>query len=38
MMWMWLGSAVLTLGTVIAFWPERGEALRNRSRYLVEGA
>ena len=38
MMWMWIGSAVLTLGTVIAFWPERGEGLRNRSRYLVEGS
>lgn len=38
MMWMWIGSAVLTLGTMIAFWPERGEALRNRSRYLVEGS
>jgi len=38
MMWMWIGSAVLTLGTLIAFWPERGEALRNRSRYLVEGS
>ncbi|HEY6103505.1 MAG TPA: heme lyase CcmF/NrfE family subunit [bacterium] len=36
MMWMWVGSVVLSLGTVIAFWPERGEALRNRSRYLVE--
>ena len=38
MMWMWIGSAVLTLGTLIAFWPERGEALRNRGRYLVEGS
>ncbi|OFX13645.1 MAG: hypothetical protein A2V59_07620 [Armatimonadetes bacterium RBG_19FT_COMBO_69_19] len=37
MMWMWIGSVVLTLGTVIAFWPERGEALRNRARYVVEG-
>ena len=36
MMWMWIGSAVLSLGTIIAFWPERGEALRNRGRYLVE--
>ncbi|HEU5298202.1 MAG TPA: heme lyase CcmF/NrfE family subunit [bacterium] len=36
MMWMWIGSVVLTLGTMIAFWPERGEALRNRARYVVE--
>ncbi|MDQ7842381.1 MAG: heme lyase CcmF/NrfE family subunit [Armatimonadota bacterium] len=38
MMWMWAGAAVLTVGTLIAFWPERGEALRNRARYLVEAA
>jgi len=37
MMWMWVGSVVLTLGTIVAFWPERGEALRNRARYVVEG-
>jgi len=36
MMWMWIGAAVLTVGTVIAFWPERGEALHRRARYLVE--
>ena len=36
MMWMWIGSVVLTLGTLIAFWPERGEALRTRARYVVE--
>ncbi|HET6947765.1 MAG TPA: cytochrome c-type biogenesis CcmF C-terminal domain-containing protein, partial [bacterium] len=36
MMWMWIGSIVLTLGALIAFWPERGEMLRNRARYVVE--
>jgi len=38
MMWMWVGAAVLTVGTVIAFWPERGEALQNRARYVVEAS
>ncbi|HXF83660.1 MAG TPA: heme lyase CcmF/NrfE family subunit [bacterium] len=36
MMWMWIGSIVLTVGTMIAFWPERGEALRTRARYVLE--
>ncbi|MDQ7820799.1 MAG: heme lyase CcmF/NrfE family subunit [Armatimonadota bacterium] len=38
MMWMWVGGAVLTVGTVIAFWPERAEAVRGRARYLLEEA
>ncbi|HLE77284.1 MAG TPA: heme lyase CcmF/NrfE family subunit [bacterium] len=38
MMWMWAGGILLVAGTMIAFWPERGESLRNRARYLVEGA
>jgi cytochrome c-type biogenesis protein CcmF len=38
MMWMWAGGILLVAGTLVAFWPERGESLRNRARYLVEGA
>ncbi len=36
MMWMWAGAGLLTVGTVIAFWPERAEAVRWRARYVVE--
>ena len=35
MMWMWIGGVLMSLGTVVAFWPERREALRARARYLV---
>jgi len=38
MMWMWIGGALLSLGTLVAFWPERREALRARARYLLVGA
>ncbi len=36
MMWMWIGGLLLVAGTMFAFWPERGEALRERARYLPE--
>ncbi len=36
MMWMWVGGVLLIAGTMFAFWPERGEALRERARYLPE--
>ena len=35
MMWMWIGGVLMSLGTVVAFWPERREVLRARARYLV---
>ena len=35
MMWMWIGGVLMSVGTVVAFWPERREALRARARYLV---
>jgi len=30
-MWVWIGSIVVTLGTIVAMWPDRRERLR-RSR------
>jgi len=36
MMWMWAGGMLLVAGTLFAFWPDRGEALRERTRYLPE--
>jgi len=35
MMWMWVGGVLLSLGAIVAFWPDRREALRARARYLV---
>ena len=38
MMWMWIGAGVLTLGTLIAFWPQAAAAAQTRSRRLAEAA
>ena len=27
-MWVWIGTCVLTLGTIVAMWPDRREKLR----------
>jgi len=39
MMWVWVGSAVLVAGTIIAFWPDRREkqAVPARQRVAIEG-
>ena len=39
MMWVWVGSAVLVAGTIIAFWPDRREkqAVPARQRVPIEG-
>jgi cytochrome c-type biogenesis protein CcmF len=38
MMWMWAGGALLSLGTVVALWPQRRGAPRARARYLLAEA
>jgi len=38
MMWMWIGAAVLTVGTVIAFWPQAAPVAQTRSRLVAEAA
>src|SRR3990172_4937096 len=39
MMWVWVGSAVLVAGTIVAFWPDRREkqAVPARQRVAIEG-
>jgi len=38
MMWMWIGAGVLTVGTLIAFWPQAAAAAQTRARPLAEAA
>jgi cytochrome c-type biogenesis protein CcmF len=38
MMWMWIGAGVLTLGTVLAAWPQAVPAAQARTRLLAEAA
>ncbi|HLA24732.1 MAG TPA: heme lyase CcmF/NrfE family subunit [bacterium] len=38
MMWVWIGAGVLTVGTIIAFWPQAAAAAQTRTRLLAEAA
>jgi cytochrome c-type biogenesis protein CcmF len=38
MMWMWIGAAVLTVGTVIAVWPQAATVAQTRTRLIAEAA
>jgi len=38
MMWMWIGAGVLTLGTVLAAWPQAVPAAQARARLVAEAA
>ncbi len=34
--WLWIGGVVMTLGTIIAIWPDKNERRRAASRYTYE--
>jgi cytochrome c-type biogenesis protein CcmF len=38
MMWMWIGAGILTIGTVIAFWPQAVPEAHSRARLIAEAA
>ncbi|HEY6102977.1 MAG TPA: heme lyase CcmF/NrfE family subunit [bacterium] len=38
MMWMWIGAGVLTVGTLVAFWPQPVTVAQTRSRLVAEAA
>jgi hypothetical protein len=38
MMWMWIGAVVLTMGTVLAAWPQTVPAAQPRTRLVAEAA